>query len=313
MTVRKYTLEGGEVAVVEVTASDSPPVRYKGRVWIRTGPSRRGANQQEELILTEKRTAHQRTFDARPCRGCSIDDLAMEMYRIVYLPAAIDPTVLKENDRALEEQMASLRLYDLPSGCPTQAAALVFGKDPLRWLPGAWIQFVRWAGTSMADAPVSAREFCGDLITVLREIEAFVPIPVQSRPVVESALRERILRDYPVVAVRELLLNAIMHRSYESNSPVRFNWYDDRIEIQSPGGLYGAASRETFPGRRIIEIRSCPKSSRLSDMSTASDEVSSERRPRCNGTETRMRSSNSNAPTCWRPSGGCHEDDCVLQ
>lgn len=247
MTVRKYTLEGGEAAVVEVTPSHSPPVRYKGRVWIRTGPSRRGASQQEELILIEKRTAHQRTFDARPCRGCSIDDLAMEMYRIVYLPAAIDHTVLKENDRALEEQMASLRLYDLPSGCPTQAAALVFGKDPLRWLPGAWIQFVRWAGTSMADDPASERRFSGDLITVLREIEAFVPIPVQSRPVVESALRERISNDYPVEAIRELLLNAVMHRSYESNSPVRFNWYDDRIEIQSPGGLYGSASPENFP------------------------------------------------------------------
>jgi len=63
----------------------------------------------------------------------------------------------------------------------------------------------------------------------------------------ESALRERALTDYPPVAVRELLLNAIMHRSYESNAPVRFHWYDDRIEIQNPGGLYGAASPENFP------------------------------------------------------------------
>lgn len=40
-----------------------------------------------------------------------------------------------------------------------------------------------------------------------------------------------------------------MHRSYESNAPVRFNWYDDRIEIQSPGGLYGMASPENFPAQ----------------------------------------------------------------
>lgn len=38
-----------------------------------------------------------------------------------------------------------------------------------------------------------------------------------------------------------------MHRSYESNAPVRFHWYDDRIEIQSPGGLYGMVSPENFP------------------------------------------------------------------
>ena len=55
------------------------------------------------------------------------------------------------------------------------------------------------------------------------------------------------MTDYPPVAIRELLLNAIMHRSYESNAPVRFYWYDDRIEIQNPGGLYGVASPENFP------------------------------------------------------------------
>jgi ATP-dependent DNA helicase RecG len=60
-------------------------------------------------------------------------------------------------------------------------------------------------------------------------------------------LRERLEADYPAVAIRELLWNAVMHRSYESNAPVRFYWYDDRIEIQNPGGLYGMASPENFP------------------------------------------------------------------
>ena len=86
----------------------------------------------------------------------------------------------------------------------------------------------------------------GDLITVLREVETFVSLPAQSHPVTESALRERTAVDYPPVAIRELLLNAIMHRSYESNAPVRFYWYDARIEIQNPGGLYGMVSPENF-------------------------------------------------------------------
>ncbi len=263
MTVQKYTLPEGEVAVVEVMPSDLPPVRYKGRVWIRVGPSRRGASQQEERILIEKRTAHHRTFDVRPCPGCSIDDLAMDMYRITYLPAAIDPSVLRENDRTLEEQMASLRLFDLAAGCPTYAAALVFARNPLHWLPGAWIQFVRWDGESIADTPISERKFSGDLITVLREVESFASLPAQLRPVEESALRERMLSEYPVVAIRELLLNAIMHRSYESNAPVRFYWYGDRIEIQNPGGLYGAASPENFPRQTdyrnpiVAEVLAC--------------------------------------------------------
>jgi len=53
ITVGKVSLPEGDVAVVEVTPSDLPPVRYKGRVWIRIGPSRRQANRQEERTLVE--------------------------------------------------------------------------------------------------------------------------------------------------------------------------------------------------------------------------------------------------------------------
>ena len=247
MTVQKYSLPEGEVAVVEVQPSGLPPVRYKGRVWIRVGPLRRGANQQEERILIEKRTALQRNFDVRPCMGCRMSDLILDLFLVTYLPAAVDREVIEENNRADEEQMASLRFYDLAADCPTNAGTLLFARDPLRWVPGAWIQFVRWAGTTMVDDPVGERLFSGDLLTVLRELQAFISLPANRHPVTESALRERTVTDYPPVAIRELLLNAIMHRSYESNAPVRFYWYDDRIEIQNPGGLYGMASPENFP------------------------------------------------------------------
>ena len=247
MTVQKYTMPEGEVAVIEIVPSDLPPVRYKGRVWIRVGPSRRSANQQEERILIEKRTALQRTFDVRPCAGCTMDDLIPNLFLVTYLPHAVERAVIEENDRAIEEQMASLRFYDLAADCPTNAGALLFARDPLRWLPGASIQFVRWAGTTMADDPVGENRFSGDLITVLSELQRFVSLPAQSRPVAATAFRERTVTNYPPVAIRELLSNAIMHRSYESNAPVRFYWYDDRIEIQSPGGLYGMASPENFP------------------------------------------------------------------
>ena len=247
ITVEKLTLAQGDVAVIKVMPSDLPPVRYKGTIWIRTGPSRRRANRQEERMLIEKRTASARPFDVSPCSGSSIRDLTRDLFLVSYLPAAVERAVLEENDRPTEEQMASLRLYDLDSDCPTNAAILLFGRNPLRWLPGAWIQFVRWAGTTMAADPINEKRFSGDLLTVLRELQAFLSSSTQSRPVDRSPLRERTLVDYPAVALRELLLNAIMHRTYESNAPVRFSWYDDRIEIQSAGGLYGSVSPDNFP------------------------------------------------------------------
>lgn len=44
-------------------------------------------------------------------------------------------------------------------------------------------------------------------------------------------------------------MNAVMHRNYESNTPIRFYIFSDHVEIMSPGGLYGEATRENFPTR----------------------------------------------------------------
>ena len=177
MIVQKHTLPDGDVAVVETRPSDLPPVRYKGTVWIRVGPSRRRANQQEERILTEKQTALQKTFDSRPCRDCTVEDLVLDLFLVTYLPAAVARDVIDENNRSVKEQMASLRLFDLSRDCPTNAGALMFAKQPLRWIPGAYVQFVRWAGTTMSDNPIDEKRFSGDLLTVLREIQSFVSLP----------------------------------------------------------------------------------------------------------------------------------------
>ena len=77
ITIHKHTLSQGrgDSAVVEVIPSDLPPVRYKGQVWIRVGPRRAVASETEERLLSERRTALAKTFDARPCLGTSLADL----------------------------------------------------------------------------------------------------------------------------------------------------------------------------------------------------------------------------------------------
>jgi ATP-dependent DNA helicase RecG len=247
LNVAKFSLPAGDVAVVEVLPSDLPPVRYKGRVCVRVGPRKAIANQQEERILTEKRIAHARTFDALPCFGSTMDALATDIFQTTYLSQAVAPEVIAENNRDLATQLASLRFFDLARQCPTNAGILLFGKNPLQWLPGAYVQFLRLEGNSLTGEILAEKSLSGDLLTVLRELESFIDLHVESRPVAASALRERQVVNYPRVALRELLMNAVLHRSYESNSPIRFYWFSDRVEIQNPGGLYGEASPENFP------------------------------------------------------------------
>lgn len=248
LSVQKFNLTGGDVAVVEVLPSDMPPVRYKGRVWIRVGPRKAVANEQEERILSERRTAAVRSFDARPCTEARLEDLALGQFD-AYRREAVDSETIAANHRDIQQQLASLRMFDFERACPTFAGILLFGKNPRFFLSGAYIQYLKLPASDLTDVPEDQAEISGDLNSVLRELELRIKLLVQTSMRRINALEERLLPDYPEWALRELLMNAVMHRNYESNTPVRFYVFSDHIEIQSPGGLYGEATAKNFPTR----------------------------------------------------------------
>jgi ATP-dependent DNA helicase RecG len=126
------------------------------------------------------------------------------------------------------------------------AGILMLSNNPRYYLPGAYVQFLRISGTTLSERPDDQVEICGDLQSVLRELDARLKNNVRTELEEASVLRERLVPDFPPIAVRELLLNAIMHRDYQSNTPVRFYWFSDRIDIQSPGGLYGEVTADTL-------------------------------------------------------------------
>ncbi len=238
---------GGEVLVVEVRPHDMPPVRYRGRVHIRIGPRKDTASEAEERVLMERRTANFPTFDATPCPEGDLKRLDLETFRQTYRPQAIAEEVIEANHRDTKEQLAALRFYSLKRDCPTNAGMLVFAYDPLDLFPGAKVQFVQYDGPELADQVLAEKTFTGSLITLLSEMDSFLRGRFTQKPVVVSELREQAVFDFPPEAIRELLMNAILHRDYQSTSPVRFYQFSDRIEIQNPGGLYGDASPQNFP------------------------------------------------------------------
>ena len=248
MTVEKFHFDEGDVLVAEVQPSEFPPARYRGRVWVRVGPRKSTATEAEEKILSERRLSNVHTFDAMPCLGTSIDDLDVVLIRKEFLPKAVEEYVLDEDERDITDQLASLGLYDLRYNCPTNGAIVLFGKNPERRVHGAYIQYVRFKGKDRAGDILNEHKFSGNLCRVLPKIDAFVETSIsQKRPIPISVLREETVSKYPYWATRELLMNAIMHRDYEGNAPIQFYEYDDRIEIQNPGGLYGKVSPDNFP------------------------------------------------------------------
>ena len=248
MTVERFVLDGGELLVAEVKPSEYPPVRYRGRVWVRVGPRKSVATEAEEKILTERRLSNVRTFDAMPCTGATLADVDVSLIKREFLPKAVAEDVLAEDKRSLEEQLASLGFYDLRYNCPTNGCIVLFGNNPECYLPGSYVQYVRFERKDRAGEIINEHKFSGNLCRGLIKIDTFIETSIsQKRPIPVSVLREETVAKYPYWATRELLMNAIMHRDYETNAPVQFYEYDDRIEIQNPGGLYGKVSRENFP------------------------------------------------------------------
>ena len=248
MTVGKFSLPGGELAVVEVQPSTAPPVRYKGRIYIRVGPRRAIANEQEERVLSERRSALVSMFDMQPVREASLTDLSLRLFD-EYRTLAVDESALLADHRSAEERLASLRCFDLLANAPTVAGILLFGNNPRFFLPGAYVQFLKFPGSTMTVLPEDQLEISGDLRTVLEGVRNKIIAYNRIGLAQGEAFQDRLLPDYPEWAVRELFHNAVMHRDYASTSPIRFTWFDDRIEIQNPGGLYGAVTRATLMRR----------------------------------------------------------------
>lgn len=248
MSVEKVEFEEGDLIIVEVSPALVPPVRYRGRTFIRIGPRRDIASESEERVLLEKRTSYMATFDATPCFEASLKDIDTRFIENEYLPQIIDNDILRTDKRPLKEQLAAIHLYDTTHDCPTNAAIVLFGTNATFFLHGCYVQYVHFEGEDTGSEILNERQIRGSLCSILPKLESFVKDAiVTARPMPVSILREKIVFNYPELALRELLMNACMHRDYQSNMPIRIYQFSNRIEILNAGGLYGEARPENFP------------------------------------------------------------------
>lgn len=254
MQVRAVTLNDCRMVVVMVRPSENPPVKYDGRVCVRRGPARAYATPEEERRLTEKRRWGSLPFDQQPVGGSSVADLDLIRFRLEYLPSAVAPDVLEENDRDPNDQLRALRFLT-PAGIATAVGLLVVGKDPVAWLPGAYVQFVRYPGTTSGNAILDEKRAGGPLVDQLRFLDEIIEANI-ARPANLGGTVQVASPTYPTIALQELIRNAVVHRTYEGTAaPVRVDWYDDRVEVVSPGGPYGQVTAANFGQAGVADYR----------------------------------------------------------
>ncbi len=250
MALEHFHFPEGDVVVLTVFPSAYPPIRYQGQVWVRIGARKALASDEDIHLLEEKCQRHGRRFEEQPCLAARIEDMDLEIFRTQYLPRAIQSEVIEEDDRPVREQLAALRFYDRESETPTNLGMILFGKHPEMYIPSAYLQYVKFAASDNAGDILTEHAYKGPLLKIIADLDGFIKVGIASpRSVRVSSLREEIVKSFPDWSIRELLLNAIIHRDYQiGNAPIKFYDYNGfRLEISNPGGLYGQAKPDNFP------------------------------------------------------------------
>lgn len=262
--------EGSPVVVAAIPAmrpSDKPCYikasdRYKGS-YIRTGDGDMRLSPYEvDRLIDEHR---QPRYDESIVENAELSDLDEALVQALL---ARERRVHARNFAKLADREALVRLGAIrPDGAggfrPTLAGIMALGEYPQQFFPRLNVSFACYPGTRKSDV-TAARQRLLDSATMVGPIPYMVEDAIaavtkntRSGALVEGAYR-RDIPDYPTIALREAIVNALMHRDYSPQSlgtPVQLDLYVDRLEIINPGGLYGNVTIGTLGKTGISATR----------------------------------------------------------
>ena len=228
----------GNLISLRVPRSPDLHALADGRVLERHGIENREIVGLDLIQLANKRTVGD--FESDDVAGATLDDFddgIIEDYR--KKRRALGTAFVGATERLLFEIGATTA-----DGTPTVMGILLFGKNPQAFLPQSGVVFVKFASDEPrgddGHAGYSRRvEISGPLAQVVERTWQVVRDEMSSGARINGLEREELL-EYPLVAVREAIVNAICHRDYRiKGRKVEIRMYSDRLEIISPGGLAG--------------------------------------------------------------------------
>ncbi|MGD9100588.1 MAG: putative DNA binding domain-containing protein [Anaerolineae bacterium] len=237
LTVVQETVvtDSGVVVVVNVPKGDQRPYRtHRGVYYIRTTSGRRQASRQELLRLFQ--ATESLFYDETAVLRADLADLSVDAFEN-FVRQAYQRSI-QEFLGGYEQLLINLRLATNVEGVvyPNLAALLFFGREPQRFFP--WVQVVaaRIPGSDLKAAPSDAKTLGGTLPVMLEDAARFTRLHLQQAHHIRG-FEPEVYPELPEEALRETLVNALAHRDYTVNAPIRLFIYDDRLEVRTPGGL----------------------------------------------------------------------------
>ena len=242
-------IQGKNVVVVFVPEAQpqDKPIFFKAQGLPRGAFRRIGSTDQrctEDDLAVFYQGRQQESFDAGIVADAALDDLspeAMADYRKSRGDANPDAEELRWSDEELLQALGSIRRDQKGEWKPTVAGLILFGKpSPLRrCFPMTRVDYIRVPGREWVPDPdrrFDTVELRDPLFRLIRRAQAAVldDLP-KSFGLTEGELQRQDKPVIPLRVIREALVNALMHRSYRSRSPVQIIRYANRLEIRNPG------------------------------------------------------------------------------
>ncbi|MCS7220640.1 MAG: ATP-binding protein [Anaerolineae bacterium] len=230
---------GGFVVSIRVPRSTELHALADGRVLVRSGAENRPLS--GDAIRQLAATKSSGEFEAEPVPGATRADLDDEIIdEYLTLRAERQRRSITQDREEILRQIAAVTA----EGQPTVSGLLLFGREPQVFLPQAGIVFVKFLGKEPrgpGGLPGYGRreEISGPLPRMIERAWRVILEEMRVEAVVRGLKREE-RTEYPPFAVREALINAVCHRDYRlTGRRIEIRMFDDRLEVQSPGGLPG--------------------------------------------------------------------------
>jgi ATP-dependent DNA helicase RecG len=238
-SVEMLDVGGKNVVMIEVRASAEKPVFFKNHAYKRVGKTNQRISSSEMRKLA-KESGGRVYWDELVCEDAGPDDIdeekvrryleRREEIRKVSKPEKMDMETLLLNIGAAKKMNGETK--------PTNAGILFFGKNPQRFVLRSQLRTARFAGRTLTRDFLDRLDCSGALWEMVEQAEDFVRKNISLFGFRTEYSFQRIDKlEYPIKAVREAIINALIHRNYFEPADTRVAIFDDRIEIISPGSF----------------------------------------------------------------------------
>lgn len=232
LRISSHTRDGKEILVVEVPDGEDKPYSCSLGFYLRSGASTQKMTRNE--IVEFLYSVGQVRWDEKACRDFRYpDDFDENAFRYF-----LDNAKITSVGMSTEDLLINIGVAEHPGErlIFNNTGVLFFAKEPIRFLRHAIVDCMLLAGTEKVDI-LDRKELKGNLMENVKQAMIFLKMHLPLRYEIEGLKRKEFL-EIPEEALREAILNAVMHRDYHFDTAwITVEIYRDRVEISDPGGL----------------------------------------------------------------------------